>query len=424
MAYPTYSKTTDYFPVGLAILSEQLTKNKLTHEVCDLGIESFEDLINKIKLFDPKYIAFSLMSLDIFENYKLIAEIKKLFPNKLIVVGGPHISFIKKEIFEECPNVDFAIEHEGEFTLVDLLIGKNPKEINGLIYRDNKKEVQYNPIKCMIENLDDIPFPKYEKFNLDNYGKTVSIISSRGCPFQCTFCGAHLSMGKKWRSRSAKHVYEEIKYWYDKGYTSFNFVDSNFFLKKERVLELCDLLEEHNLEVTLCSDGMRANDVTEDILSTMKKFDFQRVAVGIESANEHILKNVKKGETLTQIKNAMELYKKYKIKVIAFFIIGLPGDTMFYTLKSFLFALKYSNICSAYFFNLNPLYKTELYEWGEKCGYLNFSREEIYQNIGGQSKDILLATPNYPKWQRKIMYSLSKIVSKLVEKKHKKWLKR
>lgn len=421
MQYPSYSTFTNYFPVGLGILSEQLIKNNISHSVCDLGWSSFDDLVNTIKTLDPKYVGFSLLSLDIYENYKIIKQIKSIFPEKLIIVGGPHVSFIKEEIFEECPSVDFALVHEGEYSLVSLLKNEPYENIKGLIYK-KEGQIIYNPIDCMLENLDDIGFPKYEKFDIKKYGRLMSIISSRGCPFQCTFCGAHLSMGKKWRSRSPESVVEEIKYWVEKGYKKFNFVDSNFFHSKKRVIEIFDLLKENNLDVSLFSDGMRANDVTEEIIDLMKEFNFKRIAMGIESANEHILKNIKKGETLVQIKKAMDILLKKEINVIAFFILGLPGDNIFSTLKSFWFALKYPNIETAYFFNINPLYKTELYNWAFSNGYLSMSREEIYQNIGGQGTDILLSTKEYPKYQRKVMFLFSKIVSKIIFVRHKNWV--
>jgi len=422
LRYPSYNYL--YLPVGAGILSERLIENNIEHEFFDLNLGSEDLLIEKIKNLNPKYICFSLLSLDIHINYALIKRIKDIFPDKIILVGGPHISFIKEEVFSECPYIDCALVYEGEHSFVEVLTGKALKDIEGLIYKNERGHIVANSFRKMIDNLDEISFPKYSKFKLKKYGDVISIISSRGCPFSCTFCGAHLSMGKKWRGRSAKNLFNEIKYWYEKGYEEFLFVDSNFFFSRERVVELNSLLKQNNIKAKFYSDGLRAKDVTEDTAKVMREMGFGRVAVGIESVDDEVLKNIKKEEITEEMQRAMDLLLEYKINVIAFFVLGLPGDNMWKTLRSFLFALRYKNISTMYLFNANPVYKTELYEWAEREGYLSFSREDVYQNIGGMGNKILMNTPGYSAWQKQMMLFMYKYVNKLIIKRNKRWLKK
>lgn len=413
--YPTSPMPGPHLPVGLGYLAEQLELNGIEYEVSDLYIDDKDLLFEKIKELRPDYIGISLMSLDIFYNYALIKDIKVKFPKVKIIAGGPHISFIKGKALLECSAIDFGVVHEGEETLIELLNGLDVKEIKGLIYRDNLGNIVYNGNRGFIEDLDKLPFPKYNKFDLPKYGKTISIASSRGCPFSCIFCGAFLSMGKKWRARDASNIIEEILYWYNKGYTNFNFVDSNFFLSKRRIIDLCDFLEKEKIDINMTSEGFRAIDANYEMLNKMKRFGLKSVAVGIESANEEILQNIKKGETLHDIKKCLEILKGLDIAVVAFLIIGLPGETRKHVLNSFKFTFKYSNIKSVYFFNSNPLPGTELYQWAEKNNFLRAKEvQHIYYNIGGMGKDILIETPELSLKEREILYMLSKVISKLV----------
>lgn len=433
--YPTSPMLGPHLPVGLGYLAEQLELNDIEYKIFDLYIDDKHLLFEEIKELSPDYIGISLMSLDIFYNYVLIEDIKVKFPKVKFIAGGPHISYVREEALLECSAIDFGIVHEGEETLIELLNGSDIKEIKGLIYRDNLGNPVYNGTRDFIGDLDKLPFPKYNKFNLSRYektigmvssliyqtpyGKTISVVSSRGCPFSCIFCGAFLSMGKKWRARSVLNLMEEILYWYNRGYNIINFVDDNFAMSQKRVIDLCNLLEINNIKISMALDGFRARDANDKMLSEMKKFGLKRVSIGIESANDGILENIKKGEKLHHIEKCIELLKALHISVVTFFIIGLPGETRKHVLNSFKFALKYPNISYAYFFKPNPIPGTELYKWAEKNNFLRVTKQQFYYNIGGMGKDILIETPELSVKERKMLYMLSKVISKLVTLRYK-----
>jgi len=416
-AYPS-SPFPAHIPIGLGYLARQLELHHIPYDVFDLNLNSKDNLFDKIKRLKPEYIGFSLMSLDLPVNYKTIKEIKAAVSEIKIIAGGPHISFMGEKALEECEAIDFGIVHEGEQTLVDLLNNMAPDTIDGLIYRKENGIVHRNKNRAFAADMDAFLFPTFEKFELNKYDNVIQIASSRGCPYPCTFCGAHLSMGKTWRARSAKNVFNEIAFWYEKGYQHFNFVDSNFFVSKKRVTTLCALLEKKHMNISLSFDGMRLKDANPEILHLLKKFGLKHIAVGIESANNDTLAFIQKGETLEDMKKGMDILKHMDISVDAFFILGLPGDTIGHIFNSFAFALNYPNIKKVYFFNVNPLPNTQLFKFAQENNLLAGNKNQIYQNIGGMGNDILMLSNDLSLEQQKILLQYSKIISRSVELNH------
>jgi radical SAM superfamily enzyme YgiQ (UPF0313 family) len=302
---------------GIGYLSEFLTSNGIENYVIDMRLGyTLKKLMKKIKEINPDLIGITLMTLRHDIAIKIIEKIKSNF-NCKIVVGGPHVSLFRKKVLEEC-KADFAIKHEGEYTLLELCQGKNLKNIKGLIYRNGNKIIE-NPDRPFIENLDTLPFPKYRKFELEKYPdiftfkknimikKSIPIITSRGCPFNCIYCPVKTVMGNKWRVRSAENVAEELKYWYKMGYRIFEFWDDNFTLDKKRVYKICDLIKKNNL-VNLqlsISNGIRADTVDKRLLKRMKEVGFNHIAFGVEAGNNKILKIIRKGETIETIEIAI-----------------------------------------------------------------------------------------------------------------------
>ena len=418
LTYPSSPFPGPNLPVGLGYIAEQLELNGIPYDVADLSIESIEDFFSRIKESAPDYIGLSMMSLDIDSHYGLAVEIKKLFPGTKIIAGGAHISFVREKALLDCPAIDFGIAHEGEHALVELLNGNPLHSIKGLLYRAQDGAIIYSGNRELIDDLDSLPFPRYQKFKLSRYGQTIALASSRGCPFSCTFCGAFLSMGRKWRARSVQNIVGELEYWQQKGYKNFNFIDSNFFMSIQRVNDLCDALSIRDIKITLTSDGMRAKDADPIMLKKLKQFGLQSVAIGIESANDDILNSIKKGETLADLELCMKTLLDLDINVIAFFIIGLPGETVQHVLNSFAFALKYPNIRTAYFFNPNPLPGTELYAYAKQHQMLKATESQIFDNIGGMGNQILLETEELPVSVRRKLLELSHHVSQMVELRH------
>lgn len=416
--YPSSPFGGHSLPVGLGYLAEALLRHGIAYRIVDLDIADEKSLHNVIAEFEPQWLGISMMSLDVRRHYALATRIKERYPDLRLVAGGPHLSFVREEALRECASIDYAVIHEGERSLCELLDGGDPSRIPGVISRSGDGGTCYGGDRAFEVSLDDVPYPRYEGFDLAAYGDTMQIVSSRGCPFKCTFCFAHLSMGKHWRARSYSGVLEEILCWHSHGYRKFNFVDSNFFLSSERVIKLCEELKSLNLDVGVNADGMRAQDADESVLRRMKEVGLRRIAIGVESANDDVLVNVKKGETVADIARCLDICASLDIGVITFFIIGLPGETPRHVLRSFWFALRSPAICSVFFHKAVPLPGTELYDWAESNGYLRNTGDDIYDKIAGMGSSVLLETPEMSSRAASLLFWASRLLSHLVRLKY------
>ena len=211
---------------GIGYLSEFLSKNDIENDVLDLRLGyTVKDLIKRIEEFKPHLVAATMMTFRHDIAYAIIEQIRSSQYD--IVVGGPHVSTIRTTVLEECA-ADFAIKVEGEYPLLELCNGKDLTNIDGLIYRDRERIIE-NKDRTFIDDLDDIPFPTYDKFELKKYNtRQIPIVSSRGCPYKCIYCPIKVTMGRKIRMRSPENVVHEIEFWYGRGYKKFVFSDDNF----------------------------------------------------------------------------------------------------------------------------------------------------------------------------------------------------
>ena len=240
--------------------------------------------------------------------------------------------------------------------------GEDYSKIPGFIYK-NRNEVLSTVPFVRPDNLDDISWPRYEKFELEKYANEMGIISSRGCPYPCIFCSVGLTLGKKVRVGSIENIGDEMQYWYKKGKGIFNFLDDNFTFYKDRVFSLCDKIEKRNLKgLTLrASNGLRADRLDIEMLSRMKQVGFKSFGIGVEAGNHKILKILRKGETIEQIENAIKLCCDMGFEISLFFVYGTPGETMCDIEDSIRIAEKYP-VFKADFYNLIPFPGTQLWQ--------------------------------------------------------------
>lgn len=399
---------------GIGYLSEVLTQNKIENDVIDLRLGyKLNDLIKKIEEFGPDLIGMTIMSYHRDVAYNLIKSIQN--PVYQIVVGGPHASTYGHRTLEECV-ADFAIRLEGEYTLLELCKSKDIEKIEGLVYRDGNQIIE-NENRDFIRNLDELPFPKYEKFELEKYArKEIFIVSSRGCPQECIFCPIKVTVGRVWRARSAENVVEELKYWYERGYRTFQFADDNFSLSKERVLKICDLIEENNLSgISLnCPNGLRADRVDKELLQRMKEVGFKILCFGVETASNKVLKRIKKGENIQTIERAVRTACDLNFDVGLFFMVGHPTETPSDVEKSIKFALRYP-IRNANFYNIVPFPGTELFEWVEKNNYF-VQDPDKYLNSSAHFDEPIFETPEFPIKERRIMLEKTRVIERLIRK--------
>lgn len=386
---------------GLGYIAEALTNAGAINKVIDMGLNyTLSDLEKEISLFFPDLIGLPMMTYRYKYNYQLIERIKKL-SRVPIVVGGPHISTFRKAVLDECPAVDLGIVYEGEQTIVELCRGYNPEEIRGLLYRNNG-DVCFTGERGLLENLDDIPFPRYKGFELDKYiSRTIPIVTSRGCPYNCIYCTVKTSMGKRVRARSASSVVDELQYWYKRGRKRFGIVDDNFTFYDKRVFDICDEIERRLLSglELLCNNGVRADRVTKEMLKRMKDAGFSSIAFGVEGGNNKILKSLKKGEKIEAVKEAVGWACELGYEVELHFVVGAPNETWNDIQDSLEIASKYP-IGDFHFNNLIPYPQTELFNWVQENDYFKIPPEEYLNTVTPTKNTPVFETPDLSVKQR------------------------
>ena len=389
-------------PAGLGYIAETLKKNDIDYDILDMAVGySTDDLHDKIQSFNPDLVGISMMSFMYKRSYDIIKFAKQVKPDVRIVAGGPHISTLRERVLEECSTLDFGVVLEGEHTIVELCKGEDLPSIKGLIYRDGSNII-FTGERVFIGSLDSISFPQFEKFPLSKYvTEEIGIVSSRGCPYNCTYCPVQAAIGRKWRYRSAENIVEEIQYWYDKGYRQFSMLDDNFTLKQGRVIEVCEAIKKRcfkDIELN-CNNGVRADKINYEMLKKMKEAGFKYLAFGVEAGNDRILKNINKGETIevteAAIKNALNL----GFKVTLFFIVGSPGETMDDLQDSISLALKYP-VFDARFYNLIPFPQSRLYDWVKENNYFICDPEEYLNSSSQWDFKPVFETPEMSRDQR------------------------
>ena len=391
---------------GIGYIAAILLKNGHNVEILDMRVHPhIKDSINKINKFKPDMIGLTSPSRGYIIAYNLIKEIKKHY-NIPIVIGGPHASTIEEQILKDTP-VDYAVMGEGEYTILDLVNSVKPSEIKGLIWKDEEKIIK-NPYREWIEDLDSLPFPAFELFELNKYmDKRIPIVSSRGCPSLCNFCLAYKVMGRKFRKRSAENVVNEIEHWYKQGFREFEFSDDNFTFDIERAEKICDLIIAKNLKIKfLLGNGIRVDRINEHLLRKMKKAGCTFIAYGVEAINKDVLKLMKKGINKDRVTKAIKLTHKVGIQTQANFIIGCAGST-FNTFKESLEYSKTLPLNEVKFNNMIPYPDTELYEWIKKNGRFLYSPEYYLNHISSREEgDVIFETKEFPKEERYKAYKI------------------
>lgn len=226
--------------ISLGYLSETLTSKRVCHKVFDMALGYNQtNLWREIERFRPDLVGITMVSLDYMDTLRLIRKMKKRV-SVTVVVGGPHVSCQRESLMERHLEIDYGVIMEGEQTFMELISGMAPSTIKGLLYRSGSRVV-FTGQRPFIKNLDAIPFPTYEQFELKKYLKrSVGIVTSRGCPHQCIYCPVRLTSGGKMRLRSSENVFKEISFWYKRGYRTLDIWDDNFTIHRGRILDLCD----------------------------------------------------------------------------------------------------------------------------------------------------------------------------------------
>ncbi|MDD5133653.1 MAG: radical SAM protein [Candidatus Nanoarchaeia archaeon] len=326
---------------------------------------------------NPDVVGITAFTLEINSALEYAKICKAINKEITTVIGGPHVSNVPEQVLCN-ENVDYVFVGEAELGFCKFLQSrKDLSKIPGLGYKKNNRIYLNNPI--FIQDLDELPFPDYELLKFREYPKMYfmkkfpsgPILTSRGCPFSCTFCCAGKLSGKKFRFRSPENIIKEIKYLkYYYGIKEFQIWDDNFSLDRNRALKFCNLLIQENINLPWwCPNGLRIETLDEELLRKMKQSGCYAMAVGIESGSEKIQKDMKKFLNLEKAKEIVKLAEKLGIRTQGFFIIGYPTETKEDILQTIKIAKKFP-FKRASFSLFQPLVGSEIYYDLKKQGRL------------------------------------------------------
>lgn len=329
-------------PLGMAWLSAYLKREGFSVKCHDLTV-SPED---KESILQGKYdvIGFQLHSLEsLEESLRLIKEARQIHPLTKVIVGGIAASFLWNRLLDE-EIIDFIVVGEGEETMVELLnnIDNNDisklEKIKGIAFRQGSQK-KFTGYREFIKDLDSLPLPDRDAFDWKLY-QQWSVVTSRGCPYKCSFCSSQRFWQGTIRVRSAENIYEELIELAEKYNVKKIFIlDDVFSINKSRVKELMHLIinGKHKFELACLT---RVNLIDKELLELFKKAGCVEISYGVESANQETLDLINKGITIPQIRTAIQLTKEVGIRVRCSFIFGLPNETKHHVLNTINFILE------------------------------------------------------------------------------------
>lgn len=249
---------------------------------------------------------------------------------------GSHVTPMAYETMNDYPSLDVVIRHEPEFTLRELVqtleAGGTLHGVQGTIFR-HEGEIVANPDRPFVDNLDDLPMPLYHKLPLEKYripmlrGPYCFVVTSRGCPAGCRFCIKHVMWQNTVRSHSPERILAEMKMLASLGVTNIHFYADLFTVDRQVVIDLCKLIVKDGTKFKLTSNS-RVDFIDEEMLYWMGKAGFWMISWGLESGSMDVLKRMRKGINFDKTRKALETAEKYGIKNWAYFIIGMPGETV------------------------------------------------------------------------------------------------
>lgn len=326
-------------PLGIAYMAGVLQENNIDVEILDATAEDmdFKDVEKELLKRKPDLVALTALTPTIGRALETAQVVKETLPDSIVVMGGYHPTFNFIETLED-ENVDIVIRGEGEYIMLNLVQALENQsslhDVKGIVFEDkNSKEIVVNPEAPLIQDLDELPFPalnllpmkKYRLLDMDTHMTTM--ITTRGCPMQCSFCSSAAMHGKKIRERSVENIVDEIEYLktnYD--IDTIAFMDDTFTLKKRKVMAICDEILKRNIEI-MWGCTSRVDTLNEKLLKKMKEAGCITIFIGVESADQQQLDNMCKNTTIAKIENAFKIAHKLKIRTIASVALGMPGDT-------------------------------------------------------------------------------------------------
>lgn len=338
-----------YPPLGLLYIAAALKKNTSAEvEVLDAALDDLTDADIKREVLArrPDVVGITATTFTLVDAVNAAKAVKEAAPGAHVCLGGPHTSVYPDETLA-LPCVDSIVLGEGEGSFAELVrrleAGRGLEGIDGVCFKTGGGVVK-NALRCFIQDLDALPFPARELLKYRRYRSVIgakelftTLISSRGCPYNCLYC--YQAFGRRYRSRSAGNMLAEIKACLALGIKEFWFFDDNFTVDRKRTLEFCDVLLREGLNISW-DMRTRVDLLDEELLGRLKAAGCKRIFIGIESGVEKTLLTLRKRIDLGRARTTLELVKQHGFETYLDFMIGSPGETREEILRTIDFAIE------------------------------------------------------------------------------------
>jgi radical SAM superfamily enzyme YgiQ (UPF0313 family) len=398
--------------LGIGYMAAVLEQHNIDVDVLDasaLGL-TYEEIGEEILKRNPDIVSISALTPTIGVALDSADKIKQVKPDTIVVLGGYHPTFEYKSVLEE-ESVDVVVRGEGEYTLLELVrtIENNGDLFNveGLAFHDeNDGSLIVTPDRPIIENLDELPFPAFHLFPMEKYRilnittNVATIITTRGCPMQCSFCSSAALHGHKLRRRSVENVVNEIEMrLMEQNIDTIAFMDDTFTLNKRFVKEFCSEIKKRDLKFWWgCTS--RVDTLDRDLLQTMKDAGCITIFIGVESADQQMLEKMNKNITVSKTENAFKLAREVGIRSIASCVIGMPEDTI-KSMKQTIKFVKKLNPNYALYSLATPYPGTRFYNETFKKNLINIKDWSKYTLINPVLKTVDCSSEELRKTQKK-----------------------
>lgn len=339
---PPGNTTEKWPPLGLLYLATNLIIERNDQvEVIDafcMNLNKFE-LIKLITKKEPDVIGFNTSTHSFLDSIEVLREVSQSLPHVTILMGGYHATFASEQILENYPFINYIIKGEADHAIVELMEcienGAKPYKVEGISFFDGENHFSNPP--ATIKDLDKLPYPDRNLlkgvdygYNFQNIplvsGKFTTINTSRGCPYNCSYCSCASFYNRNIRFRSPENVANEMQMLFEDGFNNVVVVDDNFTYRAERVEEICDLIIEKEIDMRFFCEG-RVDRAFPDLLKKMKMAGFEVIYFGAESRSKHVLDYYNKKITPEQTRKAVENARSVNMLVIVSFILGAPVES-------------------------------------------------------------------------------------------------
>jgi radical SAM superfamily enzyme YgiQ (UPF0313 family) len=325
-------------PLGLGSLYAYLKKKEFNVELIDMvGLMMEADGLKKIlQQKQPAFVGITTMTPTLPAAKRIAKIVKQAIPKTKVILGGVHATVSPESCLED-ENIDFIVRGEGEKALESVLserFKKGLKDIPG-VYRRNSS-LRGKCMAPLIDDLDLLPSLEYSSFPVERYVqynmklrglRGISMLVSRGCPYSCSFCAVHQTMGRRFRIKSPGKVVDEMEHLKEEyQLEGVWFKDSIFNLDKQWIHSFCSKIKKRGLKISW-QYNTRVDLVNEAELAIGKQAGLMQIDLGIESGSPKSLKTLAKGIDIEKIKRAVRIAKKH-VRVSGFFMIGIPGETL------------------------------------------------------------------------------------------------